>query len=100
MVLNQGSHSRDNIWGFKIGEDGLSGHGPYEKDLYCDPSGGETTQEAGISCQGKRVIIAPQDITMELMLRVMIFSQAIPQGQPIENSCGFPKPLLVLFYRN
>jgi hypothetical protein len=31
LVLDQGSYSRDNIWGFKIGEDGLSGHGPHEE---------------------------------------------------------------------
>lgn len=48
-----------------------------KKFFYSDPSGGEASQEAGISCQGKRVIIAPQDIMMDLMLRVMIFTQTI-----------------------
>ena len=67
--------------------------------MYCDPSDGETSQEAGISCQGKRdhCTAGYNDGSNASCHDIQ---PDYPQGQPIENSCVISKPLLVLFYIN
>ena len=82
MVLNQGSHSLDNIWGFKVKTDYLD---MVHMRKICIVILVMARQAKRLEYHVKEsVIIAPQDIMMDLMLRVMIFSQTIPKDNQLK----------------